>query len=131
VPPGGSSTGADVDSSGSRSAPIAALASYSASSLSPGACARGAPTSVSGSSVPSTQSRLSPQPRVAAHSDPVRGQDLVALLADADPVGSGVPAAKSSVESAGVISPVLANHRPITRLQRGISKPKSYTNGTV
>lgn len=89
-----------------------------------------------GSSAPTPPSSPSPTHRVAAQSDPVVGGQ------PQQPVGSGVAEQGSSVAadygaipaasvSTSAASGELPGARPVTRLQRGIRKPKIYTDGTV
>ena len=70
------------------------------------------------------------------HADPNEGAlDSTVILPGGSSSVDELPAASSSEEAAGTtpVDPAVAatSSRPVTRLQRGIMKPKEYTDGTV
>lgn len=134
LPAGGSNnTQADTPAHGNRSDPGSSLVSACrTSSFAAGErmdVGGGSSTSILPGS-PSASTRVLPQ------ADPVEGGQHTSAapevdLATGSPVdnsGSGVTGDSLSPTAAWRASPP---RQPITRLQRGISKPKQYTNGTM
>lgn len=131
--PNGSSTGTEDDApdatnrSGSKS-PSGSVRRLSTSSACTGEI------SGAGSSVPAVLDPSSNGGGVAAHPDPVDGGQLGAS-AEADSHGSGVTRAGSDAGGVPVLPRDTSQQSsalgPTTCAQRGITKPKQYTDGTV
>lgn len=84
-----------------------------------------------GSSASPSPTTPSPADRVAAHGDPVEGGQVPpSREVDLSP-GSHVAAPESGAVASSAAPSATDVHRPTTRLQHGIAKPKQYTDGTM
>jgi transposase InsO family protein len=127
-PPAGDSTATEGDLLAEPASPDAASPSGSGELLSPSTAAPGG----HGSSVASAPRSAPSTTHAPAQTD--QGQESAS---PAGPVGSAVHteaprSATTASPAAPGVAPSNPSHQgPVTRLQRGISKPKTYTDGTV
>jgi histone deacetylase 1/2 len=117
---------------GSNAAAEADLPAMTAAASSSGAGEPPSPSNeilVAGSSVAETDAVASPSPHVAAQIDPGSGSASPHTLTGSGvPSGSGVSPPSAASPTA---SPPALQQGPVNRRQRGIFKPKTYTDGTV
>lgn len=93
----------------------------------------GQSTHAVGSSAADPSATSTPDPQLVPHSDPVEGEPVLSPSPASDLVESVlIPTAGSSTDTgSGTAAATTQAQGPVTRSQRGIHKPKSYTDGTI